>query len=230
MAIHASLANTPFEFFKAAYLVEVTPLRAATLGELLTGITLAPDASIFFHLHQRFFRDPSRLPEFPNDFAAWANTNLRNSVVAERLANLNLFRSVDLAIVRREISIILAEHLQRNGDGRAVLTGREFIFCQPRLVIFSSRSRVGSPEEFVRTLRTIDSNSIGYHLFVPKTTPGYVENDFATWFRQLGHVRLAEQLDAFDPYLNSLEDNRAYLIELIENGLTPSAAGAASHD
>lgn len=219
----------PFEFLKSSYLVEVTRLRASTLGELLTGITLAPDKSIFFHLHQRFFRDPTRLPEYPNDFAAWADADLGNSVVAERLANLNLFRSIDLAVVRREISIILAEHLGEDRDGRHVPTGREFIFCQPRLVRFSSRRQAKSPEAFVEILRTIDSNSIGYHLFEPKSFPGHIENDFATWFRQWGHDPLADQLDAFDPYLNSLEDNRSYLIEMIEEGLKLPQTGA-SHD
>ena len=226
MGSHHTRAVKPFEFLKSAYLVEVMPLRAASLGELLTGITLAPDKSIYFHLHQRFFHDPQRLPEFPNDFAAWADAKLGNSVVAERLANLNLFRSVELEVVRREISVILAEHLQQNHDKQYVSTGHEFIFCQPRLVSFSSQKRAGSPEEFVKILHTIDSSSIGYHLFEPKSLPGHIENDFANWFRQLGHEGLAEQLDAFDPYLNSLEDNRAYLIELIQRGLKSSPVGA----
>jgi hypothetical protein len=44
-------------------------------------------------------------------------------------------------------------------------------------------------------------------------------NDFSAWFEALGYASLARQLDTFDPYLNSLEDNRAYLIELVEMGL-----------
>jgi len=53
---------TPFEFWKAAFLIEVTPFRAISLGQLLTNVTLAPEVSLFYHLHQRFFRDPDRLP------------------------------------------------------------------------------------------------------------------------------------------------------------------------
>jgi Family of unknown function (DUF5752) len=209
----------PFEFWKAAFLVEVTPFRAISLGQLLTSVTLAPEGSIFYHLHQRFFRDPDRLPEYPNDFAAWVDTVLGNGVVAERLANLNLLRSIDLAMVRREISLILAQHLEQNADSRCPSAADAFIFCKPRLVIFSSRRRARTPTEFVDILRDVDSDAIGYHLFAPKTAPGRVANDFAAWFRQLGYEALAQQLDAFDPYLNSLEDNRAYLIELIEAGI-----------
>jgi hypothetical protein len=209
----------PFEFWKAAFLVEVTPFRAVSLGQLLTSVTLAPEGSIFYHLHQRFFRAPDRLPEYPNDFAAWVDTILGNAVVAERLANLNLLRSIDLAVVRREISVILAQHLEQNADSGCLSAADAFIFCQPRLVIFSSRRRARTPSEFIDILRDVDSDAIGYHLFAPKTAPGRVANDFAAWFRQLGYETLAQQIDAFDPYLNSLEDNRAYLIELIEAGI-----------
>lgn len=78
-------------------------------------------------------------------------------------------------------------------------------------------------------LRDVDSNAIGYHLFAPKVTPGAVANDFAVWFRQWGYTSLAQQLDAFDPYLNSLEDTRAYLLELVEMGLRRPPEGE-QHD
>ncbi|GIX49443.1 MAG: hypothetical protein KatS3mg131_3654 [Candidatus Tectimicrobiota bacterium] len=210
---------SPFVFWKAAFLVEVLPLRAASLSQLLTGVTLAPELSIFHHLHQRFFYEPARLPEYPNDFAAWADRELGDAVVAERLANLNLFRSIDLAVVRRELSVILAQHLQEHGDARRVAAGSAFRFCQPRLVVFPSGQQARTPAEFLEVLRRVDSDTIGYHLFAPKITPGPVANDFAVWFAQWGYHDLARQLDAFDPYLNSLEDNRAYLLELIELGL-----------
>jgi len=216
---------TPFEFRKMAFLVEVTPFKASSLQELLTSITVVPEAAIFYHLHQRFFRNPDQLPEYPNDLADWAYAILGNAVVAERLANLNLFRSVDIAAVRREISIILAEQLTQGGDGRSVAPAEAFIFCLPRLIGFSSGYRVSTPQEFLDTLGKVDSDVIGFHLFIPKASPGRVANDFAAWFRQMGYASLAQQLDAFDPYLNSLEDNRAYLIELIEAALRAPEIG-----
>lgn len=213
-----------FEFRRVALLVEVTPLRAASLAQLLTGVTLAPESAIFYHLHQRFFHEPDRLPEYPNDFATWAGAVLGDGVLAERLANLNLVRSPDIAAVRREISVILAERLQQTGDGRPVGRGFEFIFCLPRMVEFGSGRVARTPQEFLEILRAIDTDSIGYHLFAPKTGP--MPNDFAACFREWGYESLARQLDAFDPYLNSLEDNRAYLLELVEVGLRqPGTAG-----
>ncbi len=220
------MSSAPFKFRKLAFLVEVTPFKAASVEQLLTSITVVPEASIFYHLHQRFFRDPQRLPEYPNDLADWAHAILGNAVIAERLANLNLFRSVDVNVVRREISVILAEHLMEHGNGRSVPAEDAFIFCQPRLIGFGSGYQASTPQEFVQALREVDSDVIGFHLFIPKASPGRVSNDFAAWFRHLGFESLAQQLDAFDPYLNSLEDNRLYLIEIVEKGIrTPQAGG-----
>ena len=87
----------PFQFWKAVYLLETTALKAASLPELLTGVTLAPTLSIFYHLHHHYFSHPELLPEYPNEFAQWVATELGNSVVAECLANLNLFRATNLA-------------------------------------------------------------------------------------------------------------------------------------
>jgi len=211
---------TPFEFRRVAVLVEVTSCRAASVSQLLTGVTLAPDSSIFYHLHRPFFHDSNRLAEYPNDFASWADRNLGDAMLAERLANLNLVRTPDLATVRREISVILAERLQQAGDTKTVRAGLEFIFCQPLMVEFGTGRVAHSVKEFADCLRELPSDTIGYHLFAPflaADAPG-----FAQWFRDRGHERLAQQLETFDPYVNCLEDNRHYLVALLEDGLRTS--------
>jgi hypothetical protein len=216
----------PFEFRRVALLVEVIPCRAASVAQLLTGVTLASDSSIFYHLHRRFFRDATQSSEYPNDFANWADAGLGDSVLAERLANLNLVRTRDLVTVRREISVILAERLQQAGDTKTVRSGLEFIFCQPLMVEFGSGCQARTPREFVDCLRRLPPDAIGYHLFAPFT--GGDGHGFAHWFRREGHERLARQLETFDPYLNTLEENQHYLIELIESGLAASDGGASS--
>jgi hypothetical protein len=197
----------PFEFCKAVYLIEATTCKAASLSQLLTGVTLAEELSIFYHLHRRFFVHLEILLEHPNDFAQWVAEELGNGVVAERLANLNLFRAPNLREVRREISVTLAEYLAHHGDERPVRPGREFIFCQPRFVILPCGCRATAPHEFLSVLHHVEGETIAYHLFAPKVGPERQRNDFATWFEAWGYSALAHQLDSFDPYLNSLEDN-----------------------
>lgn len=187
------------------------------MSQLLTGVTLAPDASIFYHLHRPFFHDSYRLAEYPNDFASWADRSLGDAVLAERLANLNLVRTPDLATVRREISVLLAEHLQQTGETKVVRIEPEFIFCEPLMVEFGTGRVAHGLREFVDCLRELPSDTIGYHLFAPFLAPDTL--GFAQWFRDQGHERLAQHFETFDPYLNCLEDNRHYLVDLIDDVL-----------
>jgi hypothetical protein len=209
----------PFEFRKAAILVEATPMRAGSISQLLTGVTLASELSIFYHLHQHFLVDPNILPEYPNDFARWVAQHLGNGVMAERLANLNLFRAANLAEVRHEITVTLAQYLAHTSDRRQVQTGHEFIFCQPRILVMPCHETAATPEAFLAALRTVEIQSIAYHLLESKVEPTGARNDFTRWFEALGFTDLADRLDTFDPYLNSLEDNRSYLVKLIADGL-----------
>jgi hypothetical protein len=207
----------PFEFRKAVYLAEVTNQRAVSLSQLLMEVTIASRWSLFFHLHQHFFRDPHTIPEYPNDFSSWVHTYLAEDSVAEKLANLNLVRSMDLELVRREICTILAQHLQEMSGERHTSPENAFVFCKPRLTVLGTGRLAKTPAEFIRILRDIDSDSVGYHLFIgPRLVSGPVMNDFSLWFRQLGYARLAEKLDSFDPYLKSLKENHDFLLHLIE--------------
>jgi hypothetical protein len=177
----------PFVFYKAASLVEVTALKARSLSQLLTAVTIAEELSIFYHLHRRFFLDPEVLPEYPNDFAQWVEEELGNGIMAERLANLNLFRAPNLQEVRREITVMLAEYLTHSGDGRQVPADQAFIFCQPRIIVLPCGCQAVTPQEFLVVLRTVESEAIAYHLFAPKVAPHGRRNDFAAWFDAWGY-------------------------------------------
>lgn len=210
--------RAPFEFRKAVYLAEVTSQKATCLSRLLMEMTIAPLWSLFFHLHQHFFRDPYTIPEYPNDFSSWVHTYLAEDAVAEKLANLSLARGSDLELVRREICTILAQHLQETSSERHTSDENAFVFCRPRLAVLSTGLKARDPDEFLNILRSVDSDVVGYHLFIaPRLAPGPAMNDFSVWFRRLGYSRLACMLDSFDPYLKSLRENHDFLLDLIES-------------
>ena len=219
----------PFDFFKASYLKEATTLTASSLHQLLTGVTLAPALSVFYHLHHHYFVHPEVLPTYPNEFAHWVGEVLGNGVVAEQLANVNLFRATTLHDVRREITVLLAQYLTRHEEGHQAPVGREFIFCRPWFVVLPSGRRAATPREFLAVLRDLEYASVAYHLFAPKVAPQGARNDFARWFAAWGYGALAKQLDSFDPYLNSLQDNRSYLAELITTAVAAEETGGAAH-
>jgi hypothetical protein len=219
----------PFDFFKAAYLKEATTLTASSLPQLLTGVTLAPALSIFYHLHHHYFVHPEVLPAYPNEFAQWVGEVLGNGVVAEQLANLNLFRATTLQDVRREIAVLLAQYLTQHEESHRAPIGREFIFCRPWFVMLPSGRRAATPREFLTVLHALEYASVAYHLFAPKVAPQGARNDFAKWFAAWGYTSLATELDSFDPYLNSLQDNRSYLVELITTALSAGEEGTANY-
>jgi hypothetical protein len=196
---------------------------------LLTGVTLAPALSVFYHLHHHYFVHPEVLPTYPNEFAHWVGEVLGNGVVAEQLANVNLFRATTLHDVRREITVLLAQYLTRHEKGHQAPVGREFIFCRPWFVVLPSGRRAATPREFLVVLRDLEYASVAYHLFAPKVAPQGARNDFARWFAAWGYGALAKQLDSFDPYLNSLQDNRSYLAELITTAVAAEETGSAAH-
>ena len=208
----------PFRFLKAVYLAEVTNQRATSLSQLLMEVTITSQWSLFFHLHQHFFRDPYIVPEYPNDFSSWVHTYLAENAVAEKLANLNLVRSMALELVRREICTILAQHLQEISGERHTSPENAFIFCKPRLAVLDTGHTAHTLDEFIGILKDMDSDTVGYHLFIaPRLLSETMVNDFSLWFRQQGHDRLADRLDSFDPYLKSLKENHDFLLDLIES-------------
>jgi hypothetical protein len=211
------------------YLKEATTLTASSLPQLLTGVTLAPTLSLFYHLHHHYFVHPEVLPPYPNEFAHWVGEVLGNGVVAEQLANVNLARAPTLPDVRREIAVLLAQYLSRQEAGPRAPRGREFIFCRPWFVVLPSGRRAATPHAFLAVLRELEYASVAYHLFAPKVAPQGARNDFARWFAAWGYGALAAQLDSFDPYLNSLHDTRSYLAELITTALAAEEPGSATH-
>jgi hypothetical protein len=223
--------RAPFEFRKAVYLAEVTSQKATCLSRLLMEMTIAPLWSLFFHLHQHFFRDPCTIPEYPNDFSSWVHTYLAEDAVAEKLANLSLVRGPDLEPVRREICTILAQHLQETSTERHTSDENAFVFCRPRLAVLSTGLEADTPGEFLDILGVVESDVVGYHLFIaPRLAPGPAMNDFSVWFRRLGYSRLADRLDSFDPYLKSLKENHDFLLDLIGRECAQPCLDGHDHD
>ncbi len=90
-----------------------------------------------------------------------------------------------------------------------------------------ARREAASPEQFLEVLRDIESEAMAFHSFAPKVRHAGGRTDLAAWFETWRYGELAAQLDSFDPYLNSLEDTRTYLVDTIVAGLRPKAGGHA---
>ena len=65
-------ARAPFYFNSAAHLIRIGREKASNLTELLEGLKVCPDASIFQHTFQTLQEHHFLREGFSNDFAHWA--------------------------------------------------------------------------------------------------------------------------------------------------------------
>jgi len=211
--------NEPFVFRKVLYLVEATGKRARTLDELLRVVTVVDPMSISYHMHREYLAVRFLEPEWPNDFASWAGAVLGDRVLAEKLSALRVFNYRTLESLQHDLGRIIATHLEEFPPAAAqvVPPGRDFIFCMARAVVCDCNRQARNLTEFASALAEVESSSIFFHLFETRFAGGERPSDFAVWAREsLREPQLAERLQAFDPYMFSLEGARRALLRLVK--------------
>jgi hypothetical protein len=84
------LAQEPFQFATASYLICVENQKANTLANLIEGLEHTSDEAIFFHTFQSLGRYHFLTEGFSNDFAQWALAGVNQPILAERLPNIDV--------------------------------------------------------------------------------------------------------------------------------------------
>ena len=79
-------ATDPFRFIGCVELRQSLDQRATDERELLDRLEDVPAGSIFYHTHGYCLRHRPITTAYGNDFAAWVATQVRDQVLAERLA------------------------------------------------------------------------------------------------------------------------------------------------
>jgi uncharacterized protein DUF5752 len=210
--------NEPFVFRKVLYLVEATGKRARTLDELLRVVTVVDPIAISYHMHREYLAVRFLEPEWPNDFADWSAVVLGDRILAEKLSALRVFNYRTLESLQLDLGRMLAMHLEEFPAAAAQVAppGRDFIFCMARAVVCDCNRQARNLAEFATALGEVESSSIFFHLFETRFAGGDRDNDFALWARQsLNKPKLAERLEAFDPYMFSLEGARKALLRIV---------------
>jgi hypothetical protein len=211
--------NEPFVFRKVLYLVESTGRRARTLDQLLRGVTVVPPVSIGYHMHREYLEVRIVEPQWPNDFAYFCARVLGDEVLAEKLSALRVFKYRALEALQLDLARMLAEHLEEVPQACALEApqGREFNFSMARAIVTNCQREARNVKEFISALEQVEPSAIYYHLFETRFFGGEGRaNDFAVWFKEsLGLPELAHRLEAFDPYMFSLEGARKALLRIV---------------
>lgn len=97
-----------------------------------------------------------------------------------------------------------------------------FLFKTELWVPLYTGLKVDNLQDFIRTMRTVDAQSILYHLYINffnyHSLPSYYANSFAYWLYMNGYRTLAEKISLIDPtdYFD-LEEVRQNMLGILED-------------
>jgi Family of unknown function (DUF5752) len=205
----------PFQFVTASYLIRICRERAATLGELAKCIRSCSDSSIFHHTFQSLERH--HYVAFSNDFAQWVLAACNEAPLAERLAAADLRDFVSIGDLRESLAVAVEEHIQQNPVAADRWAFERFYFCETVERVVQRDEQAFSLAELALGIRRSSLQTIHYHFINSRLRLHLQTNDFSYWIRKSLEIpALAQRLDQIDIYMNTLEDIRQELLEILE--------------
>ena len=215
-----SSVSRPFAFIGCVELRQALDHRATDERELLERLEEVPAGSVFYHTHGYFLRHRPITTAYGNDFASWVATQVRDQVLAERLAVVNPFEFSSLEHLREELASAIHDHLQRLSAVPRVEFGEPFYFQQSHIVEVALGPGVNTLAEFRTGLAAVDASAIYFHMVEARARLGRRAGDFAEWIRtSLGMPELADSIERIDTYMTSLERVRARVLALVDSAL-----------
>jgi hypothetical protein len=156
---------------------------------------------------------------FPDDFATWVAVELRDLVLAERLAFPSPFDYGDIDGFREALLAIFEDHLSHLQSIPRSLYGNPFHFLQGHLVAVPLDLRAPDLQSFRSLLAEVDESAVYYHAVECAGPFGRPEGTFAAWVQVwLGDKDLAAALRV-DPFTSSLEQLRGSLLRVLDRAL-----------
>jgi hypothetical protein len=216
----------PFVFFGCIELREILGSRARDERELMEGLEQVSQGSVYHHTHGVFLHQPRVTSLFPNDFADWVASQIRDEVLAERLSMVDPFQFQSLEELRDELVSIIDQHISTLHPVPRVVFGDPFFFLQSTLIPVPTGLEARTLAEFRRCLADVDASAIFYHALDARIRRREGDEDFTYWIGQeLGRASLAEEIRRINPYLGGLEQMRFQILRVIDAELareTPS--------
>jgi hypothetical protein len=213
-------AHQPFCFTGSSELREILGQEAEDEKRLVELLEEVPLSSIYYHTHTYFLRHSNVEQLYPNDFAQWVATEVRDHVLGERLAVIDPFELQGLEPLREELISVIDDHLSRTPIVPRVIFGKPFHFNQSRILEIPTGLEAWTLQEFRNALSDVDVSAIYYHMFEARHRLGKRESDFSAWIEEsLEMPELAVKLRAINPYRGSLERHRSALLTVCDEFL-----------
>jgi len=210
----------PFYFYTSSNLVELTGEKSDTLEELVGLLKRCTGSAIFYHVFQSYRERHFSIEKYHSDFAQWISASLDEEVLAERLGSLDFRDFTSIRSLRESMIQIIEDHLQASPPSGGHPGKTPFFFCQSISVVMPTKYIAWTLENFHQIIGKVGIRSIHYHLIEARLRLGIHTNDFSYWLRtSLEKEKLAQQIEAIDIYLHTLEEIRRMILQYIQEEL-----------
>jgi Family of unknown function (DUF5752) len=214
------VAEQPFSFRTASYVVSVSDIRVSTLEGLRDGLRDCTDASIFHHTFQSLGRHHFLTEGFSNDFAQWVLASCNRAELAETLAALDIREYLQLAELRNDLCRVVSEFCAAHPDQAQAAAFEPFYFCESIEVTVPLGVEVRTLAEFRGALEGLSNASFQYHFLASRLRLHLRTNDFSYWFETgMGLNALAQRTNRIDIYTNTLESAKEKLLRVVDQEL-----------
>jgi hypothetical protein len=221
--VATSDANTTFRFIGCSEIQEILGKQAEDERQLAELLEEIPLDSVYYHTHSYFLRARFIERTYPNDFAKWTSEQVGDHVLAERLSVVDPFDFSSLEALREELISIIDDHLSSMATVPRVGFGTPFYFNRSRILEVPTGLETRTLREFRNAISEVDVSAIYFHVFEAHLRLQREENDLSAWIRgSLKLTELANQMQALNPYLGSLERLRSSLLTMCDEYLAKS--------
>ena len=200
----------PFRVMNCALMILATGRSAQNLRELRDHLTNVPPHCLRHHFNDSLLRPAFDHPEFRNDFAHWAQRELHDPLLAERLSVIDPMDFSDEEHLRQRLLDVIEDRLTEVAEVPQAARDKEFHFLRSQFVIIDTGWRARTPAELGAMIPRMSVGSVFFHFIEARGRPPLRMDDFSAWIESCGEETAAvrERLTNVDFRLWSLTELR----------------------
>jgi hypothetical protein len=198
--------------------------EAMNLRELEERLSICPVECLFHHFCETVIRPTFDDPDYPNDIAQWVSRQLRDRILAERLANINPYKLDSLEDLRKIVIDLIQERMSEINFVPWAPNGNVFHFMQAVTVVYDTGIQINTIHEFMEHLPKMTLGSIYYHFVEARRRTEDGIDDFSIW--------LSDKKEETEPLIKALSEIDFYFLSLTElkKGLINTVAGFVGNE
>jgi hypothetical protein len=194
-----------------------TGRACSNLRELSEAIRTVSDAVIEHHMMRCALEDHFELHEFPNDFARWCWTALRDNVLGEQLGLVDPYRQSSIAGLRAALVNVIEDRLWDLDQSPWCRPGLELHLIESHLVAYDTGERISTLAALREGIERMSSRSLFYHVHDARRRTSGQSDDFSSWLEQSSaEPALVAALRTIDFYFLNLSQLRQALVDAFQ--------------